>query len=436
MNTINTTPSDDEYQVELVDPNDLDAEGGYVYGDDADGEGGEWHTQACPCEICRVQRLDDAARHLALSPDEWLIDHMLKARPDLERDFVVGMLPGLNYTPTPPSYRGFSDVLKEVVMKTEYQPALLKRSDGETLLYAGKVNSVYGEPATGKTWVGILAAKEVLRMGGRVLWWDFEDKPDTLYRRAKALGVVDLFTSVDLAFVDGNLNALDDDNQPNPKLIAAVTWLAEVQHNLVVIDTASSSGCPSDGSPIAEWERNMVTPFRSRDVTMLILDHVPKQRQDRPRGPIGSTHKLSELDGAAFVIAGKPWNKTQDGAMVLRLDKDRAGDVPGIQGAKIATIKGWYQGGKLHTSIDAPSDNNVDGDVDMPMLLLVAIGNAGPDGVKGARNLRSLVKGKGQAKDEATLMLIQDGFVVATKVGQANVYTLTDAGRVVFDEEA
>ena len=53
--------------VQLVDPEDLEESesGGYVYGDDADGEGGEWHTFTCPCELCRVERRELMERVLA-----------------------------------------------------------------------------------------------------------------------------------------------------------------------------------------------------------------------------------------------------------------------------------------------------------------------------------------------------------------------------------
>ena len=141
-------------------------------------------------------------------------------------------------------------------------------------------------------------------------------------------------------------------------------------------------------------------------VGVLILDHVPKRRQERPRGAIGSQHKLAKIDGAAMGISGKPWTKTQDGAMVLRLEKDRQGDIPGSVGAKVATIKGWYEGATLHTSIVAPDD--ADGqDVDLGMTLLIAIADAGPDGITGAKNLYATVKGKTQAKSQAALELIQ-----------------------------
>ena len=96
-------------------------------------------------------------------------------------------LPVLPLPPEPPPYPGFGQYVKTIEQKGKALPALLTRSDGETLLYAGKVNTVFGEPGMSKTWIAIKAAIEAIEHAGRVLWWDFEDKPDTLFRRVESL---------------------------------------------------------------------------------------------------------------------------------------------------------------------------------------------------------------------------------------------------------
>ena len=201
-------------------------------------------------------------------------------------------------------------------------------------------------------------------------------------------------------------------------------------------DAAESSGAPSDGAPVTEWFQKMIDPFQHRNkrsVGVLVLDHVPKRRQDRPRGAIGSQYKLARVDGAAFGLSGRPWTKTQDGVMALRLEKDRPGDVPGHIGAKVATITGCTVDGRLTITIDPPTDNEDDA-LDIPMLLLAAIGGAGAEGVRGARALNEMVKGKGIHKQEALILLIQDGLVEQIREGKANVHRLTDAGRIALEQ--
>ena len=56
-------------EVQLVlDQDDPDDIGGYVYGYDVNGEGGEWHTFTCPCEVCEVERRELLERVAAATP--------------------------------------------------------------------------------------------------------------------------------------------------------------------------------------------------------------------------------------------------------------------------------------------------------------------------------------------------------------------------------
>ena len=55
--------------------------------------------------------------------------------------------------------------------------ALLRRSDGEVLFYDGKVNWVFGEPGSGKSWLALYVVQESLLRGQRTAFWDFEMSP-------------------------------------------------------------------------------------------------------------------------------------------------------------------------------------------------------------------------------------------------------------------
>ena len=90
-------------------------------------------------------------------------------------DFAAGMFPFQKFT------RPVS------LSPTPKLPALLKRSDDQTILYEGRLNTIYGEPAQGKTWIAIITVIEAIRSGARVVFWDFEDRPETLATRLDAL---------------------------------------------------------------------------------------------------------------------------------------------------------------------------------------------------------------------------------------------------------
>ena len=200
------------------------------------------------------------------------------------------------------------------------QPSILERADGETLIYAGKVTSVYGEPSGGKSWIGLMTAIESIRKGGRAIWWDAEDKPQTIYQRAAVLGGIAEVTGSDFLWLDpGVVDAQD-------AFDAAIQWIGRGgPFSVVVVDAVESHGCPSDGSPINEWWESHVSPWRSTDCAVLLLDHVPKRRQDRPKGGIGSVHKLSRLDGAGLRVSGAPWTKREPGALHLYPEKGPTG---------------------------------------------------------------------------------------------------------------
>ena len=54
------------------------------------------------------------------------------------------------------------------------KPLLLTRTDGHALFYAARVNLLFGDPETGKTWVALAACAEALRDGRRALYVDLD----------------------------------------------------------------------------------------------------------------------------------------------------------------------------------------------------------------------------------------------------------------------
>ena len=311
---------------------------------------------------------------------------------------------------------GFEDHTRPVVEQDTSEPlrSVLNRDGGGTLLYAGKVNSIHGEPGSGKTWLAVITAISAMAQGLRVLWWDHEDKPATLAIRAQLLGGLDVFDPDKLRYITPSL--IEDKDAMN----AANAWLVgNGQPGLVVIDSAESSGAPSDGKPIAEWYTNYIIPWQDSGATVLILDHVPKAREDRPRGPIGSTHKLSRLDGVGLIISGTPWTKKRNGKMFLKVDKDRNGDV-GPQGSTAAVVVGTYKGGAFKVELEAPVVQATE-DVTGPML--AALAEKADIGVMGKRGYRTLLKGAHGPNDTAIEELVNMGFVAKTLRGQGYHYT-------------
>ena len=195
---------------------------------------------------------------------------------------------------------------------------------------------------------------------------------------------------------------------------------------LVVIDSCESAGLPTDSNNAAPWYEKYVNPSLNAGAGVLLLDHVPKRKEDRPKGPIGSQYKRVRLTGAGLFMAGTAWTKTEGGTLSLYNHKDRLGDLPAPVPKKVAVIKVVHQeGGGLAYTIEPPGK---DDGVDVTDGLLYEIAKLGADGVTGSKKVRALVKAKGKDVDEARDELLQMGLIGRTPAGKAWLYFATAEG--------
>ena len=129
------------------------------------------------------------------------------------------------------------------------------------------------------------------------MWWDFEDTPETLRGRCDDVG----FDADDgLGNVYFALASLADD-EAALKQAALFVRQGEVT-GLVIIDAVNSAGCPSDGADVAPWFKSHVEPF-GKDVTVLMLDHIPKRSDDRAPG--GDRLHAQAFCADGCVVAGR-----------------------------------------------------------------------------------------------------------------------------------
>ena len=151
----------------------------------------------------------DYARYLAEEdPEEWLLareravkDREISRRERRQdaRDSDDASEPAAGLT--------FADFGQPVtLLDVERLPSAFVRDDGETLLYAGVANTIFGEPSSGKSWIGLMAVIQQLRAGRRVIWWDNEDRATTLAKRLQLLRATDLIGVEALAFRTGEMD--------------------------------------------------------------------------------------------------------------------------------------------------------------------------------------------------------------------------------------
>ena len=311
-------------------------------------------------------------------------------------------------------------------------PSILTRSDGAVLLYEARLNSIFGEPGLAKSWIALMGCIQVLRSGGRCLWWDFEDRPATVVSRLKALGAEDLIESLDLLY------ATPDLAEDEAEMARMARWVqGGSRPGVVVIDSVESAGLPTDSNDAAPWYESHTRPWERVGAGVVTLDHIPKRAEGRPRGPIGSQHKTARLSGAGLLLSGTPWTKEQGGKITLWNHKDRCGDLPGALMKAVAVVEVEHgDDGQLLWSINPPDDDDDDDLAELTGKLLEAIASHGQEGVKGSRAIRGLVKAKGrQAIDAALDDLIANGMVTRQKDGSAFVYYATEVGMDTFADD-
>ena len=312
----------------------------------------------------------------------------------------------------------FADFGQEItLLDAERMPSAFARSDGETLLYEGLANTIYGEPSSGKSWIALMAVIQQLRAGRRCIWWDNEDQAVTLAKRLQLLRATDLIGIETLAWRTGGMH------ESETAMAEALAFLdGGTGPGLVVIDSATSFDCPKDGADVHPWVTSHVKPWINAGHTSLLIDHVPKQRKDRPAGAVGSFEKLSSIRGAALYVHGIAWNGQQGGAVHLTIHKDAHGQLPAPKFSVVSTVAAEWDGPTFAWTVGLPNAKTES--EDLQDELMEAFDQLGAEGARGSQGVRELLKGKrGRDVDKARDELRQLGLIKREKVGRPWVYT-------------
>ncbi len=241
-------------------------------------------------------------------------------------------------------------------------PELLRRTDGQALLYAGAVHAVSGAPGCGKSWLALAGVVQIVASGGHAVICDYEDTAATTASRLLALGTEpDALARVAYVQIAG------------PVADTGRSWLLDVVERvgvrLVVIDSVAEAlaaeGCSeNDAVEVSSWMARLPRPLARAGAAVLLVDHVTKDESSRGRWARGSGAKLAAIDGAAYLLdVDLPFSRTTLGAGTLRLAKDRHGAI-GQVGLAVARVRFEVTGGSLHEVILDPPDHDGDGALD------------------------------------------------------------------------
>jgi hypothetical protein len=206
-------------------------------------------------------------------------------------------------------------------------PAILHRADKRALFYPGKVNAIIGESESGKSWLALLAVKQEIEAGNRVVYLDFEDTDVTLVGRLEALGC-------DPDVVDEFVAYISPEETLTPA--AAEILSAEVaagSPTLVVLDGVNAAmarlGLDSNSTTDAtRFAQILLARLVSAGAGVITIDHVSKNKETRGKGGIGSQAKRAMISGCAITAEiVTPFGRGMTGKIRLIVDKDRPGGV-------------------------------------------------------------------------------------------------------------
>lgn len=196
----------------------------------------------------------------------------------------------------------------------------------DAFIYPERVNALNGESGSGKSWVAMLTAAQVIQTGGHVIYIDLEDHPDSIVARFRALHCTD-------PQIEAGLTYIRPDQRFNQRALDYLTELIALRHTLlIVIDSIGElmalEGCkPNDDDAVALLYRRIPRTLARLGPAVLLIDHVPKDNERSPLYGIGSQRKRAAIDGASYMVEQvRAFSSDRAGRIKLTTAKDRNGN--------------------------------------------------------------------------------------------------------------
>jgi hypothetical protein len=301
------------------------------------------------------------------------------------------------------------------------KPTIFERTDGQALLYPGKIHSIYGESESGKSLIAqFICAAEIIQ-GNKVLYIDFEDSPAEVTKRLQLFGATPQAISEHFTYLHPSQSLKDPHNREALARVLKTVWTLAVIDGFTVAMTLIT---PASGTPEAQVAEFMSTlPKRivkKTNAAVLTIDHVVKSKDARGRFALGSQEKLNQVTGAAYLLeVSQAVCPGARGLLVLRVTKDRVGQVRSNSGtwrasdrtqeAARITIDGtdpdW-----INVIVEPPTNSTGPFRPTHIMQLISEYLETCPEPVTG-KEIKENTKGKGETQVTALQALVSEGYV-------------------------
>ncbi|WP_198036866.1 AAA family ATPase [Nocardia sp. BMG51109] len=206
-------------------------------------------------------------------------------------------------------------------------PAYGVRDDAHALFYAGEVNLVFGDPESGKTWLALVAARELLGAhgDGRAVVIDLDHNgAAAMVSRLLALGA-------DKAALADRERFLYVEPEDRSHLLGVVADMKVWRPGIVVLDSLGEllplfGSSSNSADEYTDAHRTALKPLAKTGAAVLVIDHLAKGSESRTLGPGGTAAKRRTIGGVSLrVTLNEAFTPGQGGSAWLTVNKDRHG---------------------------------------------------------------------------------------------------------------
>lgn len=293
------------------------------------------------------------------------------------------------------------------------EPSILLVDDHMALLYRARAHSLFGTPGGGKTWVALHAITEQLKAGESCLFIDWEDSADGTVERLLALGCTP--EEIGRLVYFSAATALPADLDRILKHADGIT--------LAVLDSAGeamgAAGIdPNADGPVAAWMARVKSlAIQGSKPAVLLLDHIPKDKEAPSGFAIGSQRKLAAITGASYRLEtiveparGKP------GKLRLIVAKDRLGHrAKGSTAAEVHMEPSGEDSLTIRLGVSEAQAATERGETFRPTVLMERVSRFVEDYPEcSTRTIRDEIKGKGEAVKQAIEVLVAEGYITTS----------------------
>lgn len=240
-------------------------------------------------------------------------------------------------------------------------PAMLPMVDGRHILYLDQLNWLHGDSGSGKTWVLLYAAAQLIRSGKSVLWVHYEDPtPTAVIERLRLLGLTRDEVVERFHYWDPDGSDLD-----GVRVVAAALELGVAHVCLDSVGEALNAAGLDENTDaeVGPWINRTLRTIVNEGIGCTVVDHAVKATRHVDKlYPSGSKRKRAVVTGASLLIeSSQPPTKSQTGFIQITCAKDRHGNWPrGEVVAVMRVAQPREEGDALDVTIAAPTTDDVE----------------------------------------------------------------------------